>query len=148
MITSYLTPSEAEVLLDQLLEVNTFSSYSEEEKQRALNSATMAFNNLVYTGTKSVDAQSNEFPRNGDATPPDDFLLAVAIEAYSLIDGKSPETEWSVAWMSGQDFAGVSSRYDRSSKEPNIINGIMSVQSWRLVKKYLADYQTITLENS
>lgn len=146
-ITSYLTPAEADIILDQLMDVNAFASFTVQDKQRALNSATVAFNNLAYTGDKSVDAQSNEFPRNGDIVAPDDFLMAVAIEAYTLLDGKQPETEWSSQFMQSQDFSGVSSRYDRSSREPNIISGIMSIQSWMLVKKYLADYQNLTLEN-
>ena len=148
MVTPYLTVLEADAILDQLMEVHQWAGFSTEEKTRALNSATVAFNNLAYSGDKTSDTQVNEFPRNGDTTPPEDFLMAVAIEGYTLLDGKQSEAEWSTQFMISQDFSGVSSRYDRGTKEPNIMCGIMSINAYRLVKKYLADYQELILENN
>ncbi len=144
-ITSYLTPTEAQTILDEILGTELFAEFSTEEQQKALNTATVSFNNLAYSGDKTSDTQSNEFPRNGDTTPPDDFLLAVALESLILLDGKNSESEWESAFLLSQDFAGIASRYDRSVKEPNIMCGIMSIKSYQLIKKYLADYQAVNI---
>lgn len=147
-ITSYITPATAITLLAELLDKDVFASFTATEQQQALNSATVAINNLDYLGDKAVESQANEFPRGeGVVTIPDAIQLATALEANELLDGKSNETEWESDFMLSQTYAGVSSKYSAEHKD-NIIIGIVSVESFRLLKPFLTSPRDLEIDIS
>lgn len=146
-ITSYLTPAEAVTLLAELLDKDVFASGTVGEQQQALNSATVAINNLDYLGDKTVSTQANEFPRDSAITIPDAILLATALEANELLDGKANETEWESDFLQSVTYAGVNSKYSAEHKD-NIIVGIVSVEAFRQIKPFLKSPHDLEIDIS
>jgi hypothetical protein len=145
-MANYITIAEGDAFLAGELNSSAWDAADSAEKQKAITTATRAIDRLAFCGYKTVDTQTNEFPRNDEVTIPQGIKDATALEALALLDGKDPELEWENQFMTTQGFANARSAYDRSSKADNIISGIMSIKAWNYLLPYLNDPNTIKIE--
>lgn len=115
------------------------------QKTAALNEASRAIDRLRFKGTKvGVD----EFPRNGigsDGVVPRDIEIACYENAYALLDGIEPETEYANLAISSQGYSSVRTTYDREGAAEHLACGIASSTAWNYLRPYLVSSQSIKL---
>ena len=144
-MTAYITATEANAILDPVMNTNSWDSKTSTQKDKALETATRAMDRLLFTGAKTVSTQELEFPRDEELTVPDAIQKACAYEALELLGGKSPEKEWENLDLKSRGYANVRSNYNINYRADNINSGIMSVLAWRYLLPYLGDPNEIDI---
>lgn len=109
-----------------------------DQKTRALITATRAINRLRFAGSKSVETQPLEYPRNGDATLPDELQQATYEEAVELLKGVDPTTEAGNIWVISRVFGKVRTDYDFRTAPIHVVHGIASFKAWQLLSPLLS----------
>lgn len=122
----------SERLDGQLWEVTSL-----DRKQKALTTATRAINNLRFAGSKTDDAQPLEYPRNGDTTLPECLMQATAEEAFALLKGVDPDTEYGSLRVVSRVFGKVRTDYSGRTALPHVVAGIASFKAWRFLQPLL-----------
>lgn len=143
--TPYLTYTEADTLLANILDTDAWDDASNADKTKALFMASQAIDRLDYMYSKTSDTQDNEFPRNGDTAIPEDIQWATAYEAMMLLEGKDPEFEREELTTSRDRYAAVSTQYIEAP-EDHINNGIMSIKAWNFLLPHLNDLRSLKME--
>ena len=111
---------------------------SEADKQKAIYSATRAFNALSYRGTLVDADQDNKFPTNEDGTP-DKVKWACCEEALSLISGMNNEKDLTDLHVKSSSMAGFSTTVNELLDRPWVHYGLTSPIAWRWLSPYLLD---------
>ena len=142
---SYATIDEAQAYFDRVLNTRPWDCASSTEKTKALAQATDIIDRLNFLGTKTNDAQENQFPRNDDTVVPDDVKNATAAIALALLDGVDPELEYENLHLKSQGYGSVRGSYDQRPPMPHIVAGIPSVTAWRFLQPYLRDPNTFDI---
>lgn len=142
---SYATVADGETYFTERLNSDAWDDASEANKAKSLITATRIIDRLNFKGTKTSENQTLQFPRNDDATIPEDIKFACLEVALALLDGVDPEIEFDNLSMVSQNYANVRSTYDRSIPNEHIVAGIPSVSAWRYLKPYLRDGHTVDL---
>lgn len=112
-------------------------SDSENDKIKALTTASNALDRLNYVSQKADDDQDHEFPRGGDTTIPVELQIACCEEALSLLEGRDPIMEEEQLRLYTQTYANVKAGYDPKMASEHIINGFTSPIAWRYIKPFL-----------
>ena len=141
--TAYATEAEAILYFSGRLNADAWDDADSYERDKALINATRIIDRLNFKGTKTVDAQVLQFPRDNDTVVPDDIKSACSEIALALLDGVDPELEYDNLSMVSQGYANVRSTYDRSMPSEHVAAGIPSVNAWRYLKPYLRDVSAI-----
>lgn len=132
--------------LKSKLNSDAWDDATDTRRNKALRQATRMIDRLNLWGEKTADNQPTQFPRNDDT----DFPLAVkqaSVEiALALLDGVDPEIEFENLSMVSQGYGAVRSSFDRASPPEYLLAGIPSIMAWRLLKPFVRDSQTITLD--
>ena len=142
---TYIDKEEADEYFSTRLNTEAWEYATEQEKDRAIHMASRAINNLAYKGNKSSETQELQFPRGGDAEIPQDIKQACAELALSLLDGKDADYEFAGLSIASNKIGGVTTTSNRMLRE-HIVAGIVSYQSWKLLKKYMVDQNSMTIE--
>lgn len=121
-----------------MLEGKKWNSYSVDDRQLALKSATQKLDRLNYVGMKTDINQQFQFPRSGDTLVPLEIQQANYEIAYSLLRGIEPETERDNTFKSSRAYGNVRSTNDMpESVQPWFTAGIPSSIAWDLILPYL-----------
>lgn len=123
----------SEQLSGQLWEIQSLDT-----KTKALITATRAINRLRFAGSKSVETQPLEYPRNGEATLPDVLQQATYEEAMELLKGVDPSTEAGNIWVTRRAFGQVRTDYDFHTAPIHVVHGIASFKAWQLLSPLLS----------
>ena len=159
----YGTLSEAHSYFSLRLHEKAWSQANPDDRPKALWAATRIIDTLGFKGEKHAvvelgecpteDAireanlsQELEFPRGTDTEVPKDIRLACYEIAYSLLDGRDPETELEALGITSTGYSSVRTTYNRSQVPiEHLINGIPNPTAWRLIRPYLRDGESIKL---
>lgn len=91
-------------------------------------------------------SQALEFPRGDDTEVPEPIRIACYELAFSLLDGRDPETELENLGIESQGYASVRTTYSRTHVPiEHIANGVTSTLAWRYLKPFLRDDDALTL---
>ena len=116
-----------------------------DRKLVALNRAAILINRLAFEGDKTDPDQENEFPRDDEDMPLEIEYAAYEI-ARELLRGRDPEQEYQLQGASRLGFNRVT-----TEKKPDFISeaklhGIPSIIAWDLIKPFLTEGDTFTIE--
>jgi hypothetical protein len=164
--TFYGTTIEADVYFSARLHETVWSNTVAADKPKALLAATQIINGLNFKGYKATVyalllansaatvaeiraaevAQPLEFPRGSDTVVPESIRRATYELAYSLLDGRDPESELEALGITSQKYANVATTYSRDQVPlEHLINGVPSATAWRLIRPFLRDDDAIKL---
>ena len=87
----YASVSEADEYLFPRPEFKRWVEFSEIEKEKFLETATIKIDTLKFNGRKTDISQENEFPRNGCEVIPKSVKYACIEEAYSIAVDENEE---------------------------------------------------------
>ena len=142
----YMTETDANVYLtENYLDHEAWECAEVPERNLALIEATRAIDRLNFRGCKADENQANEFPRGEDLVVPLDIQHASALEAMSMLDGKTAEDEIENLTAVNRGFSSVRTTYDRSRAQEWIANGITSVRAWQFIQSFLRDAEEIRI---
>ncbi len=134
---SYVVLADAETYFNERLNVGSWDDSEDDDKNRSLIMATSAIDNLNFTGEKTDDDQTLQFPRYDDASIPTEIEQATYECALALLDGVDIEMEKETMHVTEQRIGGVKVGYDPVGFAEHIIAGIPSYKAWLLLKPYL-----------
>jgi len=134
---SYMSVDDADAYFADTLQGMSWPDYSDQDKQRALNSATDTIDNLAYYGTALTEAHA--FPRSNELEVPSRVKRACAEEAMALLKGVDPVTEAESVRRKSHGIASVRTSFDTDIVLTNYQAGFASRLAFELVKCYLAD---------
>lgn len=163
---SYATLDQATAYFAWRFVTDAWDSASNDDRCRALVTATRAIDRLNFSGLRTSDwvarstgyniplivsplapsappGQPLEFPRNGATDVPVDIQNACCEIAYALLDGVDPEAELQGIGITSRKFAEVSSNVDLIQGRQALRHGIPSQLAWTWLVPYLADPHSI-----
>ena len=152
----YGTVADGDTQFSYRLHETIWSAATAADRHLALIAATKIIDALNFKGDKhtvfistSTDdavlrvanaAQNLEFPRDEDTTVPSQIERACYEIAYSLLDGRDPETELEALTMTSQGYAALKTQYIREGLPlEHIVNGCPSLCGWLLLRPFLRD---------
>ncbi len=164
-MAQYATLQEAADYLATRLHSGSWNTYPPGERNAALITASRAISRLSFAGEKAAaydyrqtagfdgcltaeqEAEVNsagadqelEFPRGTDSEIPEDIKIACIEEAFDLIGGKDPQTEFENLATVSQGFASVRVTLDRSYNQDHLLNGLVSLRAWNYLRPYLRE---------
>ena len=146
---SYVTLSEANDYFDTSPDSSTWTNKTDDQKKRALISATRWIDTLVFYGDRCDDSQALKFPRNNYEV--DDVVLActavpnnIKYAQYELARALANDTD---AITGNTGTAGVPSevkigdlevKYNEKSQSTGTVNNVFDVYPW--IQSYLGAY--------
>jgi len=148
MTTAYLNTTEAQIFFDEVLHTEAWDLATEANRLKGLKTATRIIDRLRYKGAKTVAAQENEFPRDGDTDVPDDIKWACCFITIPLLEGRNTDLDFENLTVVSQGFSSVRSTYDRDNVPPYTAAGVPSAEAWKYLKPYLLDASEITLHRA
>lgn len=144
-MSNYVTLVEAQTYFDGRLGTDAWDSATDIDRTKALTMATKAINTLNFQGEKTDPVQTNQFPRDGDTVVPQEIKDATCEVALALLDGKTVEEEYERNRISSERYSTVGVTYNGAIPQEYIINGIMSITAWMLLKPFMRDPRSIDI---
>jgi len=147
-MTPYISVEDAQDYFDDRLNTGAWDVHSvtgDGDQEKALKQATRIINRLNFIGSKTDDAQENQFPRGGDTEIPEDIEIACCEIAIALLDGVDPDIEMENLNMTTQAYGQTSTSYDRTNPAEHILAGVPSATAWRYLKPYLRDSRQVNV---
>jgi hypothetical protein len=138
-LLAYATIGETDAYFLSRLHNTDWVSADDPTKRIALAEATRIIDRLAFSGYKTSDAQSLEFPRNGSTLIPQAIKDATAEIAIALLSGIDPEREMRGLRVTSRRFSSVGTTYDARNAPVHILAGVPSATAWGLLLPYLAD---------
>lgn len=142
---SYCSVGEADNYFQDRLFSSLWDTESQENKEKALKTATRYIDHLFFKGEKTDSEQELEFPRDGDTTIPIAIKNATCELALILLDGRDVEYESENLNMQRSGFGPGGLSKDTQWIPENIVHGIPSVVAWRFLLPYLDDGQMVSI---
>lgn len=140
----YITIPDADDYFETRLNTEDWLYATDEEKYKSLCMATRIINSLNFSGT-SLNINNNEFPRDDSTIVPQAILEATCEIALSLLDGTDMEQEVENLIATSQSYATVRSEYNPQLVLEHMRAGVPSVVAWNLLKPYLVNSRTISI---
>ncbi len=145
-IEYYGTLQEANDYFGCRLHERVWSESSPADRKRALWAASLIIDALNFKGDKYSESQYLEFPRDADTEVPEEIRVASYEIAHELLDGKDPDLELETLGIISQHIHSTTTSYSRNQVPiEHIINGVPSVQAWRLLLPFLREEDAIVL---
>lgn len=163
-MNSYVTLQEAQDYFETRLHSEPWDTYSVQDRNKALATATRQIDRLNFAGEKHAAyeyreslntnlytkaqekaiaeaglTQTLQFPRGSDTEVPNDIKIACMEIAFELLDGKDPEKELENLATISQGFSSIRNTQDRSFVHEHLNAGIVSALAWRYLRPYLRD---------
>lgn len=145
-IKSLSSAASADTYFNNRLYSQSWTDLSADDKQRALNQATMIINSFNYIGIKTDPNQLNEVPRSGIILDgllvdsniiPDPFLIAQFEIALALASGIDPEREIRNLRVTSRGYSSVRTTYDPRLAPEHLTYGVPSALAWSYLSTYL-----------
>lgn len=136
-MTNYGTVNGGDIYFAAALGGSDWSGASEEEKQKALVSATRAIDRLRFKDAKFSDTQDLQFPRTGQTEVPGDIVKATYELANYMLSGVDLELEHQALTEAASSYGDTSSGRAPQAVSANAAAGIPSVVAWRYLQPYL-----------
>lgn len=116
------------------------------DRDKALKQATRSIDRLAFHGTKTVDTQANEFPRNGETSVPVAVKEATCEQALALLEGRDYES-LARSGIASESVGDASVSYLASGKGGTVQGhgGLTSVTAFDLLAQFLVDPQAVDL---
>lgn len=114
-----------------------WSVQTADKKTRALITATRAIDSLRFHGSQTDDTQPLMFPRNGDTEVPAGIQQAAYEEAFALLKGARPDTEYAGSFVTSRVFGKVRTDYDARTTPDHVVSGIVSHRAWLFLLPFL-----------
>lgn len=146
-MANYVTLNEAQTYFDTRLNTDTWDNSSDSDKTKAITMATRAIDALNFQGEKTSSIQENQFPRDGDIDVPQEVKDATCELALVLLDGETEEEAYQRSRIASERYASVGTTYNNTPEE-HILNGILSIVAWRLLKPFLRDPRVIAIDRA
>lgn len=144
-MTPYIDITGAQTYFDDRLNTEAWDNATDEDKLKALKTATRSINNLHFIGEKADSAQDNEFPRRGQTDVPEEIQEATCEIALRLLDDIDPSTEMDAQSILNEYYREIRIFNRQDSTTVYMRNGIISSEAWIRLMPYLLDPQTIKL---
>lgn len=135
----YITVNDAQAYFDDRLNSDAWDDATDDDKLKALKTATRLINNLRFIGKKAVPGQENEFPRSGQADVPIAIQEATCELALLLLDQIDSNMEVDNTNVTSETLGGVKTTYARDFTMAHVRNGIPSSEAWAKLLPYLTD---------
>lgn len=151
MITPYVDSVYAQAYFDTRLNVDAWEESSDDDRMRAIYTATRAIDRLNFIGRKTNALQEQKWPRDlpdGLAIIPEAIKVACCEITLALLDGVDPDLEEENLGAVTDAYATVRNTRDSSVRQDHIRAGIPSVEAWKYLKPYLNDGTAIKLVRS
>lgn len=145
-IKSLSSVANADAYFNNRLYSQAWTNFSADDKQRALNQATLIINGFNFVGMKTQFDQDNEWPRSEiridglvvDSTlVPDPILIAQYEIALSLAMGIDPEREIRNLRVTSRGYSSVRTTYDPRLAPEHLTYGVPSALAWSYLSTYL-----------
>lgn len=143
--SSYCTPELAGMYFASRLNSDPWDDATDDDKLKALITATRKIDTLNFEGVKTVADHEMEFPRDGSTIVPEGIIIACCEIALVLLDGVDPEQEMAALNTSSQSFASVRETYSRTFAAEHLRAGIPSAIAWNHLLPFLHDECQLTL---
>ena len=124
---SFISVDDADVYFENLFNVATWSTATDANKQKALNSATQKIKAVPYIDYDNIDDEDDE---DFDADKLSAFEIATAEEALSLLKGDSVHLQNQSLGIESVSLAGDSVKYNKQVY-------LQSPIAQNLLKKYI-----------
>jgi hypothetical protein len=144
-MAAYALSSDGDDYFAERMYHDIWDGATNDEKLRALTTASDMIDRLAYAGDKTDPEQDREFPRGGDTDVPNDIMLATIELANSLLDGVENEQEERELSTKAAAYSSVRTTYDRTFPRESQAAGIPNVLAWKFIRPYLADPTGIIL---
>jgi len=131
----YCTVDEATDYLGAILDKGAWINASSEDKQSALDQATIEIDCLRLKGRKTDPGQANAFPRYPDTAVPDDVKRACAYEALEILKNRdNPRLEARRQGVKSVTLGSVSETY-----EGTYGHGLLSRYARQIMARYVTE---------
>lgn len=147
-MSNYATAAEGDTYFSTRLRTAPWDDATSNEQERALTMATKIIDQLNYLGTKTDDAQDNQFPRDDDTDVPQAIKDACCEIALALLDGVEPDKEYENAFKTSNSYGGVRTTFDGKAVPDYVIAGVPSFSAWKLLLPFLRDPRAIRLRRA
>lgn len=141
----YGTTVDGDAYFTEKLYIQPWDEATEDQRNRALSEATRLINQLRFSGSKTVETQAFEFPRDDDTVVPEKIEWATYEIALALLDGVDPNLEHENLAVSSDGYSSVRSTYNRTTAPEHFVAGIPSRQAWLYLRPFLADVRGLRL---
>ena len=142
---NYLTIAEAQTYFDTRLNTEAWDEANATDRNKALAMSTRIINQFNYLGSKTVDSQTNQFPRGGETEVQQEILDACAEIAFNLLDGVEPDLELENVGVVHQGVSSAKTTYDRSFVAEHLANGVPSATAWQMMKPFMVDVNSVSI---
>jgi hypothetical protein len=142
---SYSTLAEADSYFEQRLHSQPWYDATNEDKIKALITATRIIDTLRFSSRKVNYDQATEFPRIDFNPIPEDIKSANNEIAFALIDGSDPESDYRSLRVTSRRYSSVGTNYDTRTTPLNVLVGVPSLTAWNLLQPYLAQSMSVNL---
>ena len=146
---SYVTLTEANTYFETVPDSSTWTNKTDDQKNRALISATRWIDSFVYYGDRCDDGQALKFPRNnyqvdGVELACSTIPLNIKYAQYELARALANDSEAMVG-NTGTDgnieevkLGDIQVKYNTSSQGTGVVNNVLDVYPW--LQSYLGAY--------
>ena len=146
---SYVTLTEANSYFETVPDSSTWTNKTDDQKNRALISATRWIDSFVFYGDRCDDGQSLKFPRNnyqvdGVELACSTIPLNIKYAQYELARALANDTD-AITGTTGKDgnfkevkLGDIQVKYNTDSQGTGSINNILDVYPW--LQRYLGAY--------
>ena len=141
-MTQYATIAETETYLESVLSTDVWDDAIEADQTKALKMATRIIDRLPFSGDKTDDDQTLEFPRNDETDVPVEVQYACIELALVLLDDINPDYEYENLRLKSQGISSARVTYDVSTPE-HVLMGVPSISAWRYLKPYIKDLRSL-----
>lgn len=142
---NYVTIDEANTYFSERLFTESWDDADTTKRNKALAMSTKAIDRLNFKGEKTDEEQELQFPRYDDSEIPQDIKDACCELALKFLDGIDADMETDNIAITGNNFSGAHTTYDRSFAPEYVMAGIPSSTAWRLLLPYLRDTRTLSV---
>jgi hypothetical protein len=145
-IVPYADEAYAIAYFAQRLGTDAFDAGSSTNRVKGLKQATLLIDTLNFIGSKTDQAQANEFPRNGDTLVPEEVKQACCEQALALLLGQSLEAGVAARRLASVSVGDASESYRDGIDGLGENAGLTSATAGRLLMPWLSSPREIILE--
>jgi hypothetical protein len=155
MSSYYGTVAEANTYFGDKLHEVFWSTSSLADRPKALLAASRIIDGLRFAGSKTVETQDLEFPRDGETIVPEKIEQACYEIAYELLGGFDPQLESESQYVASEGYSAVRVSYFNPGttriSQPHTDAGIPSKLAYQWLSQFQSEeagYHTVRVERA
>ena len=136
---SYVTLTEAELIISDMFNADEWATLTEPQKEKALKTAVFqGLDLLSLRGTKlDTSIQVLEFPRSYETTVSNSVKMAQCYEAVEVARANYSAEKAQQEGIASKSIAGASVSYNTAGKSHKTQTGLYSKSAYELISKYI-----------